>query len=71
MTSTKAKRQINPPDCEDCGDDPVIRRRRCHHCGMMVCVWCFYHVHDCTPGHTRETCRDLKAKAESEIERKA
>jgi hypothetical protein len=32
--------------CEDCGD-PVIRRRlRCPACRMLVCGWCFGHVHN-------------------------
>jgi hypothetical protein len=30
--------------CEDC-DEEVERRRKCSHCGMMVCVWCDHHIH--------------------------
>ena len=34
-------------ECEDCGEEiPKGRRRtRCPKCGLLVCVWCFHHVH--------------------------
>jgi len=34
-------------ECEDCGEmmEPSQRRRRCSHCGMLVCGWCDNHVH--------------------------
>ena len=31
-------------ECQDCGDG-CQRRRRCPHCGLLVCGWCFNHVH--------------------------
>jgi ERCC4-type nuclease len=31
--------------CEDCGDRDASRRRRCKACGLLVCGWCFNHVH--------------------------
>jgi hypothetical protein len=48
--------------CEDCGDD-CERRTRCVHCKLLVCRWCFHHVHSCEPNHSRAECRDI-AKAE-------
>lgn len=41
-TETTAARE-----CEDCGEemDPTQRRRRCSHCGLLVCGWCDNHVH--------------------------
>lgn len=44
--------------CEDCGDEEVKRRTRCHHCDLMVCPWCWHHVHRCEPNHKPEECRD-------------
>ena len=46
-------------DCEDCGDVAEGRRLRCFHCGLLVCGWCWHHVHRCEPGHTRSECRNL------------
>jgi len=37
-----------PLECEDCGEDiPVGRRRlRCSDCQKLVCSWCAGHVHN-------------------------
>lgn len=32
--------------CEDCGDDALGRRTRCKRCGLLVCGWCYNHVHN-------------------------
>lgn len=34
-------------ECEDCHDELMDseRRRRCKHCGKLVCGWCLHHVH--------------------------
>jgi hypothetical protein len=45
-------------ECEDCGEE-CRRRTRCHHCGQLVCPWCWHHVHGCQPNHSREECWDL------------
>jgi hypothetical protein len=47
--------------CEDehCGDETPYRRFRCWHCGLLVCGWCWNHIHRCEPGHKRSECRDL------------
>ena len=49
------------PDCEDsdCGEE-VRRRVLCYHCGLLVCPWCWHHLHGCQPGHTRSECWDYK-----------
>lgn len=31
--------------CEDCGED-ANRRIRCKSCGLLICSWCFNHVHE-------------------------
>ena len=33
--------------CEDCGEREAKRRRRCRRlgCGLLVCTWCYHHVH--------------------------
>jgi len=31
--------------CEDCGEESGGRRRRCKRCGLLVCGWCYHHVH--------------------------
>jgi hypothetical protein len=31
--------------CQDCGDAVPTRRIRCRHCGLLVCGWCYNHVH--------------------------
>lgn len=31
--------------CEDCGDDALGRRTRCPNCNLLVCGWCYNHVH--------------------------
>lgn len=46
--------------CEDCEDDVNGRRIRCHHCKLLVCSWCWHHVHQCEPSHTRADCRNLE-----------
>lgn len=46
-------------ECEDCGEK-VRRRIRCFHCGLLVCSWCWGHVHRCEPGHKKENCRSYK-----------
>lgn len=47
-------------ECEDCGD--IVKRRiRCYHCGLLVCGWCWNHVHRCEPGHKKENCYSFKA----------
>lgn len=35
-------------ECEDCEDEipKPHRRRRCKHCGLLVCPWCLHHVHN-------------------------
>lgn len=35
------------PFCEDpnCGEE-VVRRTRCPNCKLLVCAWCFNHVHN-------------------------
>jgi hypothetical protein len=43
-------------DCQDCGDK-TKRRKRCQHCDLLVCGWCWHHVHTCQLGHTRAQCR--------------
>src|SRR4051812_12946255 len=30
--------------CEDCGDE-CRRRTRCPACGILVCRWCYHHIH--------------------------
>ena len=30
--------------CEDCGE-ATVRRTRCKRCNLLVCRWCFNHVH--------------------------
>lgn len=57
MARLKAIRQEHL--CEDCGE-PQARRKRCHHCGWLVCRWCWHHVHRCEPSHTKKECRDLQ-----------
>ena len=34
-------------ECEDCHDEmqDSERRRRCKHCGKLICGWCLNHVH--------------------------
>lgn len=44
----KAKREIL---CEDCGDE-CKRRKKCPHCGYLVCVWCWHHIHSLNLGRT-------------------
>lgn len=39
--------------CEDCGDPMtgapgMARRTRCPECGLLVCHWCWWHVHKAT-----------------------
>lgn len=46
--------------CESCGFDVQERRRRCWHCGDMVCGYCWHHEHRCEPGHSKAKCRDHK-----------
>ncbi len=45
--------------CEDCGEE-VRRRILCYHCGDLVCLWCWHHVHGCGPGHGTAECNSLK-----------
>ena len=45
--------------CEDCSDD-CKRRICCFHCGLLVCPWCWHHVHRCEPGHKRQDCTHLQ-----------
>lgn len=47
-------------DCEDpdCGE-LSLRRKRCWHCGLLVCGWCWNHNHACEPGHSQTECSDL------------
>lgn len=47
-------------ECEDCEDEVKGRRLRCYHCGLLVCGWCWGHVHGCGPSHTRAECRDYQ-----------
>jgi hypothetical protein len=47
--------------CEDCGDE-CKRRITCCHCKLLVCPWCWNHVHCCGPSHTPAECRDRPAK---------
>ena len=49
------------PACmdKDCGDESK-RRLRCQHCKLLVCGWCWHHVHQCWPGHKPKECRDSK-----------
>lgn len=42
--------------CEDCGCR-VSRRIRCTNCGLMICRWCYHHVHTLITKHV------TKAKA--------
>ena len=46
--------------CEDCGDEVTHRRTRCRHigCFLLVCTWCYHHVHACLPSHEPRDCRD-------------
>lgn len=37
--------------CEDCGDREASRRRRCPRCKLLVCGWCFNHVHSIPLGN--------------------
>jgi len=30
--------------CEDCGDE-CKRRFRCSNCNLLICGWCWNHVH--------------------------
>jgi hypothetical protein len=48
-------------DCEDedCGEESS-RRVRCFHCGLLVCGWCWHHVHGCEPGHKKAECSDYR-----------
>lgn len=64
MTDQVAAAVATPSrECEDCGDEIPAnqRRRRCWHCGQLVCGYCWHHFHQCEPGHSREECRDLPA----------
>lgn len=47
--------------CDDCEEvaPAGCRRRRCFHCGLLVCGWCMGHVHGCGPSHRRADCWDL------------
>ncbi len=40
-------------ECEDCGDD-CGRRTRCPYCGLLICRWCYHHIHGREPSHTAE-----------------
>lgn len=31
--------------CQDCEDPIFSRRMRCKRCGLLVCRWCYHHVH--------------------------
>jgi hypothetical protein len=33
--------------CMECGEDMPKGKRRipCKHCGMLVCGWCYNHIH--------------------------
>lgn len=47
-------------NCEDCGERVIGRRKLCWHCGKYVCGWCWGHVHQCEPGHSKKECRDFQ-----------
>jgi len=42
--ATAYNKQFGQP-CEDCGERDASRRRRCKRCDLLVCGWCFHHVH--------------------------
>ncbi len=48
--------------CEDCKSDSP-RRMRCPHCKLLVCLWCYHHVHGCGPSHPSAECWDRKKPA--------
>lgn len=50
--------------CEDCGDDVAKRRIRCPKCKLLVCIWCFHHVHKLAISIAEEEARQLRAKLE-------
>ncbi len=35
-------------ECEDCEEaiPDENRRKRCKHCGLLICPWCAHHVHN-------------------------
>lgn len=42
--------------CDDCGDE-TGRRKKCPHCGQMVCGWCWNHVHSIQNELDNQTAR--------------
>lgn len=38
-------KDTKPQVCEDCEDGVSMRRTRCKRCGLLVCAWCYHHVH--------------------------
>ena len=56
-------------ECEDCGDetDAGERRKKCPHCALMVCRWCWHHVHRCEPSHEPAQCRDRVRKPDAAL----
>lgn len=56
-------------ECEDCGD-AVTRRSRCRCCGIMVCRWCYHHVHIISLAETEQNeVQERKAEQiRSEVE---
>lgn len=45
---------------EDC-EEQARRRIRCFHCGLLVCPYCYHHIHRCEPGHDKKDCSDYLA----------
>lgn len=47
-------------ECEDCGEEVPYRRLRCRRCRLLVCSWCYGHI------HALEIAKDeVRAKQES------
>jgi hypothetical protein len=52
-------------ECEDCGEQ-TKRRIKCHHCDLLVCSFCYSHIHCCEPSHSRKDCWNLEKGKHSE-----
>lgn len=48
-------------ECEDCGDEMLQgqRRIRCPNCKLLVCPWCYHHIH-ADEKVQKQTCPDCE-----------